>query len=58
MNTARVGKAEQARPELERVIRKDGVISLWKTQFKPNVGGGDGGDRSEEHTSELQSPDR
>ena len=44
MNTARVGKAEQARPELERVIRKDGVISLWKTQFKPNVGGGDGGD--------------
>lgn len=37
-------KSGASSPELERVIRKDGVISLWKTQFKPNVGGGDGGD--------------
>lgn len=28
-------KSGASSPELERVIRKDGVISLWKTQFKP-----------------------
>lgn len=37
-------KSVASSPELERVIRKDGVISLWKTQFNPNVGGDYGGD--------------
>lgn len=32
-------KRGEASPEVERVIRRDGVISAWDIAFEPNVGG-------------------